>query len=240
MSPPVRINALVAAGGQGRRAGYGAGDKLYQHLADRPALAHTLGCFQDTPFIEEIVLVVRAEDRERCRSEVLKPFALTKVTGLIPGGATRQESVYLGLRFMGRSDDCVAVHDGARPLVSADLIQRVVEAGVQSGAAAPAIPVKDTLKQVSGGKVAADVDRTQLVQVQTPQVFWRELIWMAHGRAREEGTMATDDAGLVERTHHPVILVEGEEENIKLTTAFDFLVARAILEQRTRAMRSRI
>jgi 2-C-methyl-D-erythritol 4-phosphate cytidylyltransferase len=200
-------------------------------------LAHTLGRLQEAEFIEEIVLVVRSEDRERCRSEVLKPFSLTKVTGLIAGGATRQDSVYMGLRFMGRSGDCVAVHDGARPLVSADLIRRVIEAGVQSGAAAPAIPVKDTLKQVSGGKVAGGVDRTQLVQVQTPQVFWWDLIWMAHGRAREEGTMATDDAGLVERTRHPVILVEGEEENIKLTTPFDFLVARAILEQRARATR---
>ena len=204
---------------------------------DRPVLAHTLGRLQDSEFIEEIVLVVRSEDRERCRDEILKPFALTKVTGLISGGATRQESVFLGLRFMGRSGDCVAVHDGARPLASADLIGRVVEAGLESGAAVPAIPVKDTLKQVSGGKIAGDVDRTQLVQVQTPQVFWRELIWMAHRRAREGGTLATDDAGLVERTLHPVLLVAGEEENIKLTTAFDFLVARAILEQRARRAR---
>lgn len=228
----------MPAAGQGQRAGYGLGDKLYQHLMDRPVLAHTLGRLQDSEFIEEIVLVVRSEDRERCRDEVLKPFALTKVTGILPGGATRQESVYLGLRFMGRSGDCVAVHDGARPLVSPELIVRVVGAGLESGAAVPGIPVKDTLKQVSGTKVAGSVDRTGLVQVQTPQVFWRELIWMAHNRAREEGTMATDDAGLVERIRHPVLVVAGEEENIKLTTAFDFLVARAILDQRARGARS--
>jgi 2-C-methyl-D-erythritol 4-phosphate cytidylyltransferase len=213
------------------------GDKLYQQLMDRPVLAHTLGRLQDADFIEEIVLVIRAEDRERCRDEILKPFALNKVTGILSGGATRQESVYLGLKFMGRSGDCVAVHDGARPLVSLDLIGRVIEAGLESGAAVPGIPVKDTLKQVSGRTVAGGVDRTGLVQVQTPQVFWRELLWMAHSRAREDGITATDDAGLVERARHPVLVVAGEEENIKLTTAFDFLVATAILEQRARGGR---
>lgn len=219
----------MPAAGDGRRAG-GDGRKLHAPLVDRPVLAHTLDLMQQSDLINEVLLVVRPGDEERWRQEVLRPHGLTKVTGLIAGGSSRQESVFLGLRHMGPATDLVVIHDGARPLASAGLLRRVVEAGLRDGAAVPGIPVKDTLKRVKAGEVMATVDREGLMHIQTPQAFWYDLIWTAHRRAREAGVAASDDAALVERLRHRVAVVEGEEHNVKLTTMDDFLLARAILQ----------
>ncbi len=222
----------MAAAGRGERAGLGEGEKLYQFLGDRPVLAHTLRVFQEDESVEEILLVVRPGDEGRCRDTVLRPYELTKVTALLPGGAHRQDSVYNGLGYMGGAADVVVIHDGARPLLSGELLRRVLEAGLREGAAVPAIPVKDTLKRVRGDRVLGTVERGEFVQVQTPQVFWYDLIWMAHCRAREAGVHASDDAALVELLRHPIQVVPGDERNLKLTTLFDFLVAAAMVEGR--------
>lgn len=219
----------MPAAGLGERAG-GEGRKLYTPLVDRPALGHTLDLLQQSNLINEVLLVVRRGDEERWRQEVLRPFGLTKVTGLIPGGSSRQESVFLGLRHMGPATDLVVIHDGARPLASPDLLRRVVEAGLRDGAAVPGIAVKDTLKRVKANEVVATLDREGLMQIQTPQAFWYDLVWAAHRRARAAGVTASDDAALVERLRHRVTVVEGEEQNLKLTTMTDFLLARAILQ----------
>ncbi|MDQ7793390.1 MAG: 2-C-methyl-D-erythritol 4-phosphate cytidylyltransferase [bacterium] len=224
----------MPAAGSGLRAG-GEGRKLYEPLGDRPVLTHTLGLLQDSDLIDEILLVVRPGDEDRCRDEVLRPAGLTKVTGLIPGGANRQESVFLGLRHMGGATDLVVIHDGARPLASPGLLRRVIEAGLRDGAAVPGIAVNDTVKRVRAGTVVETVDRDGLMRIQTPQVFWFDLIWMAHSRARTAGVVASDDSGLVERLRHRVTVVEGEDENLKLTAASDLQLARAIMEARTRS-----
>ncbi len=255
-----RTVAVVPAAGRGERMG-AAGNKVFLPLGDRPILAHTLGALEDCPLVDEVVLAVGGGEEEFCRREILEPFELRKVTGLVRGGATRQETVGLALSYIGSGAGLVVVHDGARPLLPADLLLRAIEAGRELGAVVVGLPVRDTIKRLSGGtegraaasasrtgpqtqagdasvppvgKVAETIDRRSLWQVQTPQVFWRDLLAMAYRRAADSGGVATDDAALVERLRHPVHVIPGSEENLKITTPLDLVVARAILAERSR------
>ena len=230
-----RTVAVVPAAGRGERMG-GATNKAFLLLGDRPLLAHALGVLETCPLVDEIVVAVGEGEEDACRREVLEPFELRKVTGVIRGGASRQESVRLALRYVGTGAGLVVIHDGARPLLPHELLVRTIEAGRRSGAAVVGLPVKDTVKRVDAdGHVAETLDRRRLWQIQTPQVFWRDLIQMAHARAAERGVIATDDAALVELLRHPVLVLEGLEENIKVTTPLDLLTARAILASREKA-----
>ena len=147
---------------------------------------------------------------------------------MVAGGKTRQESVTLGLNALSEKMQLAAIHDGARPLVTWQLIDRVVRAANTYGAAAPAIPVKDTIKGVSGGLVESTPDRAKLRAVQTPQVFDFDLLRGALKQA--EGESLTDDCAAVERMGMKVKIVEGAEENIKITTPMDLKIAEMLLE----------
>lgn len=235
-----RVVAVVPAAGRGLRFG-DEGNKLFTALVDRPVLAHTLGVLQASPVVDEVVVAVGPGEEDFCRREVLDPFELRKVTGVIRGGASRQESVGLALRFIGTDADLVLIHDGARPLLPPGLLQGMVPHGAGLGALAAAVPARDTIKRVAPGDgpegtrvVAETLDRAQLWQVQTPQLFWRDLIQLAYRRGQEAGWAATDDAELVERLREPVHLWPGSEENLKVTTPLDIVLARAILEDRAR------
>lgn len=230
----VIVVAVIPAAGSGSRLGGGL-SKQYLPLAGMPILARTLAAFESSAVIQAIVVVVPPGDETRCRAVAVEPYGWTKVLAIVPGGAARQESVARGLDAAGTDASIVVVHDAARPLVSDELIRRVVEAAVVSGAALAALPVVDTLKRRSGGDggMIATVDREGLWAAQTPQAFRAGLFRDAVARARADGFVGTDDASLVERLGLPVTLVEGEPENFKITRAEDLARAEDILTMRS-------
>lgn len=223
---PVKYTAavLVAAGSASRMGGI---DKIRADLCGQPVFLRTARAFQESAVISEIVIVTRKELVEEIRAACA---ALPKVAAVVSGGGTRQASVSLGLAAVSKKAKLIAIHDAARPLVPLALIDRVVRAGHSYGAAAPAVPVKDTIKEAQGGVVRSTPDRSKLFAVQTPQVFDYDLIRGALAKAEKDGATLTDDCSAVERLGMSVKLVEGAEENIKLTTPWDLTVARAYLE----------
>jgi len=223
--------ALVAAAGQSVRMGE---DKLLLPLDGAPVLARSLSALQISGQIDEIVVAAREEDLTAV-SELCKTYHITKCTKVIRGGETRAHSVMLAALEASREAVLLAVHDGARPLVTPDVIERVVSAAARCGAAAPAVAVKDTIKRVKeGGAVEETIDRAPLRAVQTPQVFEASLLKAALQSALKEGAVVTDDCSAVERLGKVVFLVEGAEENLKITTPLDMVLAQAILDKRKR------
>lgn len=199
-------------------------DKLFTEVAGQPLLAHAIAPFQECASIERIVLVMAPLNLKRGR-DLVERYGFTKATALVKGGERRQDSVRLGLEALGGCD-YVAVHDGARPLVTPELIARGLEAARETGAAAPAIPIADTVKEAGpNGIVLRTLDRSRLWAVQTPQVFRYELLLRAH---REITADVTDDAAMVEALGEPVRLFEGSRANIKVTTVEDLTLIKAL------------
>ena len=216
---------IVAAGSASRMGGI---DKVMAPLGGEPMIVRTVRAFQDCDAIREIVVVTR-EDLIRPITSLLS--SMDKVIAVVAGGASRQESVHLGLNTLSKNTQLAAIHDGARPLVSWQLIDRTVRAANTYGAAAPAIPVKDTIKRVQGGVVTDTPDRASLRAVQTPQVFDFDLLRGALKKAKEEEAQVTDDCSAVERMGFCVKIVEGDERNIKVTTPMDLKIAEMLLEE---------
>ncbi len=199
-------------------------DKLFTEVAGQPLLAHAIAPFQECASIERIVLVMASLNLKRGR-DLVERYGFTKATALVKGGERRQDSVRLGLEALGGCD-YVAVHDGARPLVTPELIARGLEAARETGAAAPALPIADTVKEAGpNGIVLRTLDRSRLWAVQTPQVFRYELLLRAH---REITADVTDDAAMVEALGEPVRLFEGSRANIKVTTVEDLTLIEAL------------
>ena len=212
---------IVAAGSGTRMAG---ADKLFTEVAGQPLLAYAIAPFQECASIERIVLVMAPLNLKRGR-DLVERYGFTKATALVKGGERRQDSVRLGLEALGGCD-YVAVHDGARPLVTPELIARGLEAARETGAAAPALPIADTVKEAGpNGIVLRTLDRSRLWAVQTPQVFRYELLLRAH---REITADVTDDAAMVEALGEPVRLFEGSRANIKVTTVEDLTLIKAL------------
>ena len=221
--------AIIPAAGTGSRMQAGV-NKQYLFLAGRPILAHTLALFAAHPRIDRICIVVPAEEIDYCRAEIVALYGLGKVCTLIAGGPTRQDSVGNGLLGCGAAmDDLVIIHDGARPLLGAAELDALLDAAAVSGAATLGVPVKDTIKQVHAGVIVATPERSSLWQVQTPQAFRFWLLLAAHSQARADNFAATDDAMLVERLDHAVLMVAGSYRNIKITTPEDLAIASAFL-----------
>lgn len=228
-SIPGKVAAVIPAAGEGRRMG-GPLEKQFLLLEGIPLLAHTLRAFESSPFIHGIVVVVPKSRMQLVREKILEQYNISKLLALVAGGPHRQESVRLGLEALDSSWELVVVHDGARPLVSLELIARCVETAFLHGAAVAAVPTTDTVKEVdSEGFVLSTPLRERLWMVQTPQAFRYDLILRAHTEAQKEGFLGTDDASLVERLGHKVKIVQGSYENIKITTASDLKLAREIL-----------
>ncbi|MDI3280749.1 MAG: 2-C-methyl-D-erythritol 4-phosphate cytidylyltransferase [Bacillota bacterium] len=227
------VEAVVPAAGQGRRM-LSRSNKQFLPLCGRPALIWTLEALAAVPEIEGITVLVREEEVDRCRRMVDK-YGLARVRAILAGGAERQDSVWCGLKALPPGTKWVVVHDGARPLATPGLIRRVLAVAQAKGAAAAGVPVADTIKEVDpGGRVVRTLARPALRAVQTPQAFAYDLLCEAHRRAQAEGFSGTDDCALVERLGAPVWIVEGELENIKLTTPRDLRLAREILAERLR------
>ena len=216
---------IVAAGSATRMGGI---DKVMADLGGEPMIVRTVRAFQNCDAIASIVIVTR-EDLIRPISDLCRD--MKKVAAVVAGGKSRQESVHLGLNALPKGTKLAAVHDGARPLVSWQVIDRVVRAANTYGAAAPAIPVKDTIKVVQGRLVKETPDRSSLMAVQTPQVFDFDLLRGALRKAEEDGAQVTDDCSAVERTGMRIKIVEGDERNLKVTTPMDLKIAELLLEE---------
>lgn len=215
---------IVAAGTASRMGGI---DKVMAPLAGEPMIKRTVRTFQECDAISEIVIVTRPD--------LIVPITnltagMEKVRAVVAGGKSRQESVGLGLNALSDKVKLSAIHDGARPLITWQVIDRAVRAANSYGAAAPAIPVKDTVKVVVGGIVKNTPDRSTLQAVQTPQVFDIDLLRGALKKAEKDGAQVTDDSSAVELMGMSVKIVEGDERNIKVTTPMDLKIAELLLE----------
>ena len=232
----IRAWAIIPAAGTGERVGRRT-RKQFRSIGGRPVIAHTLAIFQASLRIEGVILVVPVDSLAGARHLVSR-FAFDKVRSVVAGGETRHASVAQGLRALPPECRYVVVHDGVRPFLTEELVEAVLEAAVKDGAAVAGLPVRETVKRATGGWIQGTVDREGLWSIQTPQAFRVDLLRTAHERARREGFLGTDDAVLVERLSHPVRLVPGLPENLKLTAPADFTLAVAILRARARAAKA--
>lgn len=216
---------IVAAGSASRMGGI---DKVMADLGGEPMILRTVRAFQNCDVIKEIVVVTRPDLIQGIMG-LCKGFS--KVTAVVAGGKDRPASVRAGMNALSAKVKLAAIQDGARPLITQAVIDRTVRAANTYGAAAPAVPVKDTVKVVQGGVVAATPDRSALQAVQTPQVFDFDLLRGALQKAAQDGTQITDDCSAVENMGFTVKIVEGDERNIKVTTHMDLKIAELLLEE---------
>ena len=224
--PLRRCGAVIVAAGSASRMG--GIDKVMAELKGEPMIVHTVRAFQNCDAIKEIVIVTRGD--------LILPITLLtnefdKVTAVVLGGSSRQESVANGMNALSDKCKLAAIQDGARPLVTWQLIDRVVRAAHSYHAAIPVIPVKDTIKVCNSALVVSTPDRSTLRAVQTPQVFDFDLLWGALKKAAEDGAEVTDDCSAVERLGMSIKIVEGDERNIKITTPLDLKIAELFLEE---------
>ena len=229
--PTPDLAVILAGAGEGRRMG-DSGPKLLIDVGGRPALVRVAETFLAHPATGELVVTVPVE----LEAEAVN--ALTHVANprgvrirIIPGGETRQESVALAIEALTTDLPFIAVHDVARVLVDSPLIDRVLSAAREHGAAIPALPLADSIKEMipGDGRIGRSVPRERLVGAQTPQVFASAILRRAHAHARETGAAATDEAGLAEAIGVPVSVVLGDERNRKLTVPSDLIVLNALL-----------
>ena len=223
---PDKVGAVITAAGGSRRMG--GQDKVFSEVAGKPVLAHVLDVFQECPAVDRVVLVLTEAGLERGRRLVAER-GFSKVTDICPGGERRQDSVAQGLR---RLEGCqwVVIHDGARPCVTADLIQSGLAEARHTGAAIAAVPVKETIKAVDAeGTIQNTPRREELWVAQTPQIFRSDIIMEAYRRRTEE---VTDDAALVEALGYNVRVYMGSYDNIKITTPQDLALAEVILRNK--------
>lgn len=228
--------AIIVAGGSGERLGR-VGGKQLARVCGVPLLAHTLEAFDRCRAIDSIVVVVHPERVEEYRREAVEPVGSQKVIAVVAGGATRQASVAAGLDALPAAAQIVAVHDGARPLVTPEAIAHALEALEADEALAGVVvghPSYDTLKIADeDALVVGTVDRGLFWAAQTPQVFRAGVLRDAYARATADGVLATDDASLVERCGGTVRMVLGPRRNIKVTVPEDLAIVAALLEART-------
>lgn len=220
---------IIPAAGQGKRMGAGK-NKLLLSLEGIPVLIHTLKVFERDTECLGIILAIHPGDEAEFTS-LLKKYEIHKVTSMVIGGKERQDSVYNGLKAVGSFEGVVLVHDAARPFIKAETIHRLVEAAASEGGAIVAVPVKDTIKKAVNSQVIETVERSSLWAVQTPQAFRVSILLEAHQKAAKEDFIGTDESSIVERLPHQVAIIEGDYDNIKLTTPEDLYFAEAILRK---------
>jgi 2-C-methyl-D-erythritol 4-phosphate cytidylyltransferase len=228
----MHATAIILGAGAGRRIG-GETPKAFLPIAGRALALRTLDRFFSTRCIADAILVFAASELGRGEALLRSDAALRgRPWRLQAGGATRQESARRGLEQLPPETDIVVIHDAARPFASPDLIDRSVEAAVEKGAVVVGLPARDTIKVVSQSRVIqSTLERASLWEIQTPQVFHRELIVAAHERAAREGVGVTDDAMVVERTGAAVYVIDGERTNFKITVPEDVWLAEWLIRE---------
>jgi len=218
-----RTSAIIVAAGAGKRYGE---PKQFAYLKGKPVLEWTLETFEAHPDVDALILVL--PDEQGLRHYQMR---YPKILDCVPGGEKRQDSVWQGFRLLvAAAPEIVLVHDGARPLVSADLISRVIGAARTDGAAVPVLALEDTIKEVREGRAVGTVDRAFLARAQTPQGFRFEVLKKALESARRDRFYGTDESALAERLGLPVTAVEGDPKNLKITTPVDMKLAEALLD----------
>jgi 2-C-methyl-D-erythritol 4-phosphate cytidylyltransferase len=216
-----RTAAVIVAAGAGSRFG---GAKQFAVFGGRPLFEWSCDVFQAHPGVDDIVLVL-----PEARTRIPDPGRFSKMIDVVPGGERRQDSVAAGFaRLDPERTGFVLVHDGARPLLRPDLIDRVLGEAKKTGAAVPVVPPEDTIKEILDGRILRTLDRGRLGRVQTPQGFAYDVLRRALARAAADGFAGTDESGLVERLGVPVAAVDGDPRNLKITTPLDLIFAEAV------------
>lgn len=228
------VAAIIVAGGSGKRMGMNI-KKQFIELDKKPILAHTIEAFNKCRVIDEIIVVVGKEDKEKVKAEIINRYGYHKVTQIVEGGAERQDSVYNGLMAVKDGIQYVMIHDGARPFISEEIVEKSLSMTKEKQATVVAVPVKDTIKVVNEECEVEDTPmRSTLWSVQTPQSFKKELLIEAYAYAKERNLTVTDDSMLVEAYGKKVYVVEGDYNNIKITTPEDLVLGQAILMSKTK------
>ncbi|MBI5815536.1 MAG: 2-C-methyl-D-erythritol 4-phosphate cytidylyltransferase [Nitrospinae bacterium] len=226
MTKGPKTAVIVPSAGSGIRMG-GDVKKQFMSLRGRPVLAWTLSELCASPAIDEIIVVAPAGEIEFVKNEIIARHGISKVSAVVEGGATRQESVIRGFAAVSHDAQIIMTHDGVRPFVTGEIIERTVAMAAGRGAAVAAIFVKDTLKKTVGGVIAGAMEREGAVRIQTPQAFGREVFQKAVEAAARDGFTAPDESTLAERIGAAVWTVEGSEMNIKITSPEDIKMAEA-------------
>lgn len=225
-----KIAAIIPVAGIGKRFG-GNQPKQYLALGSHSVLGHTLINFLNIQEINPIVVVTSPGEIKRSKDLIEKEAINPDRIKFAEGGKERQDSVANGLHCLPEDTEIIIVHDGVRPFIKSDIIRRSIETARQKGACIAAVPVKDTIKEVTGDRVIRTIPRDTLYQVQTPQTFKYEILVSAHRLAAEKNYYSTDESSLVEWAGYPVTVVNGSYENIKITTREDYFMAVQILER---------
>ena len=221
-------SAIIVAAGSGTRFG-AEKPKQFLEIHGKPIIIHTLERFENCPAVDEIILVLANDEIESFQTDV-KKYNLKKLSQIVTGGKSRAESVFSGLKAVNAETEIVAVHDGARPLVSSAEIAATIEKARETGAACLVAKVTDTIKEVAGEKIICTIDRANLRRALTPQAFRYKILKQAFNKNHFNET-ATDECFLVEKLGYEIAIVEGNARNIKITTREDFAIAEVFLKQ---------
>ncbi|WP_409290959.1 2-C-methyl-D-erythritol 4-phosphate cytidylyltransferase [Peribacillus sp. SCS-37] len=225
----MNYDVIIPAAGRGTRMKADR-NKLLLPLKGVPLIVYTIKVFSSDPACRMIILPAAAGDMESLE-EIINDHSFEKPIQLIAGGKERQDSVYNGLMALKETEGMVLVHDGARPFIQQNQVEALVRTASSSGAAILAVPVKDTIKKALNNTVIETVERSSLWAVQTPQAFRISLLKEAHAEAKKTHFLGTDEASLIENLGHSVSVVEGNYDNIKITTPEDLYFAEAILNK---------
>ncbi|MDQ4122479.1 MAG: 2-C-methyl-D-erythritol 4-phosphate cytidylyltransferase [Acidobacteriota bacterium] len=223
-------SAIIVAAGSGKRFG-AEKPKQFLELCGKPVIAHTLTAFENCDRIDEIVLVLAENELDNFR-KITAQFDFAKLRTVVAGGEARAASVWNGLNAISANAEIVAVHDGARPLVSLEEITRTIEKARETGAAILVASVTDTVKEITGDKIIGTIERTRLRRALTPQCFRAEILRRAYEKFTDLNETATDESFLVEKLGIAVSIVEGNQRNIKITVPEDLILAEALLKNR--------
>lgn len=224
--------AIILAAGRGTRMKAEV-NKQYLLLEGEPIIVHTIVGFEKSPLIDEIILVINENDVEVCKKNILNKYKFKKVKKVILGGKERQRSVYNGILEVDKESEVVLIHDGARPIVTEQVIERCIRGAKEYGAVSAGVPIKETIKIMKADRFVDFTPRREDVWItQTPQAFKTDIIRKAHEIAIEEDILGTDDAMLIEHMGEKVKMVEGDYENIKITTPEDLITVEAILSRK--------
>lgn len=227
----MKSSAIIVAAGSGKRMKSKVA-KQYILLKGREILSYTIEAFDKSPDIDEIILVTSEGDVETVRENIVKKYGFKKVKAVVAGGSERQYSVFNGLKAVDKDCDVVLIHDGVRPFILNKYIKKLSETAMDYGACVLGVPVKDTIKVCDMDIITDTPKRDTLWIAQTPQCFRYEIIINAYNSAMADGILGTDDSMLVERTGHKIKMVEGDYNNIKITTPEDLYMGETILERK--------
>ena len=226
------VSVIIAAAGMSNRMGSKM-NKQFIAIDGKPILAHTIEKFEKSRFVDEIILVLKEEEIEYCRKEIVKKYKFNKVANIIRGGKERQDSVYNGILALDERTSIVLIHDGARPFVKNNNIEDGIKGVIKDGACVIGVPVKDTIKVIGeDGTIDNTPRRSMLWAAQTPQCFFKDLLIRGYEKAIEDKFLGTDDSSIVERLGYEVKMIMGSYENIKITTPEDLILAESLFKEK--------